>query len=266
MTFDFPEGADWLPTDESSDSLEDESLPFQVEAFEVEEEPASAPADEDDSVSGAYGFDVDDEQLEPKQEELNNSQSYGFDTDNDEPAKPTPQKSQDSEAIPINATVVTPPSPPLKSAQPIEALSDDDFDELERGTVSDRTADAEAFAADLAAIMRGEKVYEPPSETTTQLPPAPQPQPAPPSQAQSVAPKKSSPHDIFDQMGRNMAHATAFDLGTFSFLKKTNEHLKAISKFLGKRFIGNWTEEDIEREMTEEDIEKIMTIVKSFIH
>ncbi|MBD2458330.1 hypothetical protein H6G80_30215 [Nostoc sp. FACHB-87] len=248
---------DWLPTDESSHSFEDESLPFEVEAFEVEEEPASAPVDEDYSASRAYGFDVDDEQLEPKPEELNNSQSYGFDTDDDEPVKPTPQKSHDAVAIPVNATVVTPLSPPLKSAQPVEALSDNDFDELEHGTVSDRTADAEAFAADLAAIMRGEKVYEPPAKTPAPLPPSPQLQPVLPSQAQSVAPKKSSPHDIFDQMGRNMAHATAFDLGTFSLEQRFDEFDRLLDEQESTSLA--YTEED-----SESDHENISTKAQSF--
>jgi Bacterial EndoU nuclease len=243
-----PMSLDWQPSDYSSQSfnLENEPATYNVEAFEDEEESEAAPANEDYPGSATYGFDAEDDDVPahpqesfdnsqayavdaeddvpaPKQDESDNSQAYGFDTD-DTP-EPISQKSRDSEAIPVNATVATPPSPPRKSAQPVEALSDDDFDEFDRGTVSDRAADAEAFAADLAAILRGEKVYEPPAETPAEAPPAPQPQPqpAPQSQAQSVPPKKSSPHDIFDQMGKNMAHATAFDLGTFSLEQRFDE-------------------------------------------
>lgn len=265
---------DWLPTDESSHSFgfEDEPPTYNVEAFEVEEEPAkdltpqpplqgnrenskplssqerglergfphlvkskepaSAPADQNYPASAAYGFDADDAESEPKQEEFNNSQAYGFDSDYYESAKPTRQDRNDSAAIPVHATVVMPPSQPRQSPQPVQALSDDDFDEFERGTVRDRAADAEAFAADLAAILRGEKVYEPPVETPAEAPPAPKPQtqPASQSQAQSVPPKKPNPHDIFDQMGRNMAHATAFDLGTFSLEQRFDEFDRLLDK------------------------------------
>jgi Bacterial EndoU nuclease len=239
-----PMSLDWQTSDYPSQSfsLEDEPATYNVEAFEVEEESEAAPTNEDypgsvaywfdadddlpefseesSDNSQVYGFDADDDLPEPKQEESDNSQAYGFDTD-DTP-EPTNHKGRDSEAIPVNATVAMPSSPPRKSAQPVEALSDYDFDELERATPTNRAADAEAFAADLAAILRGEKVYEPPAETPAPPPPAPQPQ-APQSQAQSVPPKKSSPHDIFDQMGRNMAHATAFDLGTFSLEQRFDE-------------------------------------------
>jgi len=191
---------------------------------------------------------TDDERSEPKQEEFSNNQAYGFDADDDELAKPTRQDRNDSAAIPVKATVVMPPNPPPQSAQPVAALSDDDFDEFERGTVSDRTADAEAFTADLAAILRGEKTYEPPAETPAPPAPAPQPQPqpAPQSQAQSVAPKKASPHDIFDQMGRNMAHATAFDLGTFSLEQRFDEFDRLLAEQESESLA--YTEDDSESE------------------
>jgi Glycosyltransferase sugar-binding region containing DXD motif len=220
-----PMSLDWQTSDYPSQSfsLEDEPPTYNVEAFEVEEESEAAPTNEDYPSSAAYGFDAEDDVPAAKQEESDNSQAYQVDTD-DTP-EPTNQKNRDSAAIPVNATVATPPSPPRKSAQPVEALSDDDFDEFERATPTNRASDAEAFAADLAAILRGEKVYEPPAETPAPPPPAPesQTQPAPQSQAQTVPPKKSSPHDIFDQMGRNMAHATAFDLGTFSLEQRFDE-------------------------------------------
>ncbi|NJM59356.1 MAG: hypothetical protein HC849_02750 [Oscillatoriales cyanobacterium RU_3_3] len=243
-----PMSLDWQTSDYPSQSfsLEDEPPTYNVEAFEVEEESEAVPKNEDYPGSAAYGFDAEEDDVPaPPQESFDNSQAYAVDAEDDVPApkqeewdnsqayevdsddtpEPTSQKSRDSEAIPVNATAATPPNPPRKSAQPVEALSDNDFDELERATPTNRASDAEAFAADLAAILRGEKVYEPPAETPAPPAPAPQPQPqpAPQSQAQSVPPKKSSPHDIFDQMGKNMAHATAFDLGTFSLEQRFDE-------------------------------------------
>jgi hypothetical protein len=209
------------PPEEPPDSSQADA----VDAFEEEEESEAAPANEDYPHSAAYRFDAGHEVPAPPEEPPDSSQADAVDADYT--PEPTSHKDRDSATIPVNATVVMPSSPPRKSAQPVEALSNNDFDEFERGTPTNRAADAEAFAADLAAILRGEKVYEPPAETPAPPAPAPapapQPQPAPQSQAESVPPKKSSPHDIFDQIGKNMAHATAFDLGTFSLEQKFDE-------------------------------------------
>ena len=214
---------DWEPSDYSSQSfsLEDEPSTYNVEAFEEEEESEDAPANEDFSPSTAYGFDAGDEVSAPPEEAPDKSRTYAVDADYT--PELTSQEDRDSATIPVNATVVMPPIPPRKSVQPAEVLSDNDFDEFDRGTPTNRAADAEAFAADLAAILQGEKVYEPPAETPAPPAPQPQTQPVPQSQAQSAPPKKSGPHDIFDQMGKNMAHATAFDLGTFSLEQKFDE-------------------------------------------
>jgi hypothetical protein len=268
------ESFDWLPTEEHAYGygLEYEPPTYEVEAFEVVEEPES-DATEDDSSNNAYGFVADQNQSgsdeneqtvnesytdqsneqasaletpdvwsdEPHHElsrfnpnttdtldrDLKNSQAYGVEHDQTEASE-----QESSDAVPVQAIVANPPSPPRKSAQPAVAL-DFDFDEFDRAPASgqtDQASDAAAFAADLEAILRGEKVYEPPAESSP--PPAPPPPPsvpspaqgrsqAPPSQAQSLPKKQPSGHDIFDQM--SMAHATAFDLGTFSLEQTFDE-------------------------------------------
>lgn len=226
---------DWLPTDDGSESfgLGEEPLTYDVEAFEVDDEAVSEPQEEaypssealewnnyhpapaayDDST--AFEVNTDNATPEPTTEEDNDSAAFEFTHYN---PTPTSQAYSAPKTVTVDATVV-PPSPPPPSDQP-----EIDFDELERAPASSRASDAEAFAADLEAILRGEKTYEPPAETPTPAPaPPPQFPPAPQSQAQSVAPKPASPHDIFDQMGRNMAHATAFDLGTFSLEQRFDE-------------------------------------------
>lgn len=206
----------WLPSHESYGfNLDDEPPTYEVEAFEVEE-PQPEATEEEYSSSKEYDFNInnDNNNLSNNVAEASyDTQAYGFDAD-DEP-EPIYQKKS--------------PSPPIKAPEPVEALSDDDFDEFERASTEGRASDAEAFTADLASILRGEKVYEPPKETPVQTqsapfsstpqPSAPQPQSPPPP----VTPKQARPHDVFNQMGRNVSHATAFDLGTFSLEQRFDE-------------------------------------------
>ncbi|OKH45567.1 hypothetical protein NIES2101_26305 [Calothrix sp. HK-06] len=208
---------DWLPSHESYGfNLDDEPRTYEVEAFEVEE-PQPEATEEEYSSSKEYDFNIinnDNNNLSNYVAEASyDTQAYRFDAD-DEP-EPIYQKKS--------------PSPPIKAPEPVEALSDDDFDEFERASTEGRASDAEAFTADLASILRGEKVYEPPKETPVQAQSAPfssTPQPLAPqpqSPPEPVTPKQPRPHDVFDQMGRNVSHATAFDLGTFSLEQRFDE-------------------------------------------
>lgn len=220
----------------------DNSLPFQVEAFSVDDdhiipiqhsagrvygiEPNEPPPQAIAPESHAY--EVEDTTEPSPMPEDSTLESVAYETDSEE----------DTPAIPVKATVVDFPSSPQKSADAF------DFDELERAIGEnhpaadkgdDRTGDDKSFAADLEAILRGEKVYEPATDTfptaitvaQAQVAPAPAPPPQPPSpppsQAQSVASQSASPQDIFSQMGRSMTHATAFDLGTISLQQTFNE-------------------------------------------
>lgn len=56
----------------------------------------------------------------------------------------------------------------------------------------------------------------PTSPTPKVSPPPPSSSPSPPPPLPPPAPPLSNAHSIFDQLGRNMAYATAFDLGTVS--------------------------------------------------
>lgn len=226
-----------LTTDDNNQNfgLHNEALTYQVKAFEAEDEAVSELTDENEQGSKAFevnsyhsapktfdnsrafGENTYNSKREPTDEEHDDSTAFEFNHYNSVP-KPNHQVYNAPKTVTVDATVV-PSNPPAQPAEP--AI---DFDEFDREPASSRASDANAFAADLEAILRGEKVYEPPAETSTPTT-APQPQfpPAPQSQAQSVAPKKPSAHDIFDQMGRNMAHASAFDLGTFSLEQTFDE-------------------------------------------
>ena len=209
---------DWLPSHESYGlNLDDEPPTYEVEAFEVEELQPKA-TEEEYSSSKEYDFNINNDNNNISNyvaEASYDTQAYSFDAD-DEPEPIYQQKS---------------PSPPIKAPEPVEALSDDDFDEFERASIENRASDAEAFTADLASILRGEKVYEPPKETPVQTQSAPfsstpqpsAPKPQPQSPPPPVTPKQPRPHDVFDQMGRNVSHATAFDLGTFSLEQRFDE-------------------------------------------
>ena len=187
----------------------------------------------------AHGFTA--EPYDFADEELDQNQAYGMESNQNQAAiVPSPQPflpqtsplpAHPSEAIPVQATIANPPVAPSKSAAPSAEALDFDFDEFDRAPVSGQASDAEAFAADLEAILRGEKVYEPPVEPSQPSVVAQPPTPAQPaavperSQAQSLPKKQPSAHDIFDQM--SMSYATAFDLGTFS-LEQTFDEFDAI--------------------------------------
>jgi hypothetical protein len=86
-----------------------------------------------------------------------------------------------------------------------------------------------AFAADLQAILSGEKYQSPP-------PPEDPPYPPPPAHlgtAQSASPDQpevQQPHTIFDQIAQNMAYANAYDLGTLSLEQRFDVFDRALDQ------------------------------------
>ncbi|WP_414573168.1 hypothetical protein [Nostoc sp. CCY 9925] len=251
---------DWMPTDESSHSFEDESLPFQVEDFTEQELQPTQPISQV-YFSKAASEDNGHQTTDYTAQASYDNQAYGFDATPDvaapvvQPSHPQPEKSEVKQDKPVNYAVPTgyynqsyanetqekaatpvepvssnkqPDSTPIPVVHPIvaspgiepvksAAAMDFDFDELENTPATDSISESKAFEADLEAILRGEKVYEPSEKAPTPT------TPAHPSTAQSLPPKTSNPHDIFDQMGRSMTHATAFDLGTFSLEQTFDE-------------------------------------------
>lgn len=175
--------------------LEDESLPFEVEAFAVDEEVVPVSKQE---------IPKPETPLQPEIVE-------------DVSSKPKIE--------PVKATVVPPSEIPFKSALPMEQHTN-----VEQTPSKEELSDAQAFAADLQAILNGEKTYDTEqkqvvstSPTTPSTPAAPTPHPhdifdngqaALPPQKPVETVQKSRSHAVFDQMGQNMAHATDFDQGT----------------------------------------------------
>ncbi|HAC65489.1 MAG TPA: hypothetical protein DCF68_18650 [Cyanothece sp. UBA12306] len=191
-----PEAITFSDHNSFASELEDESMPFEVEAFEVDKEvtPVSEP--------------ITLEQETPIQPAIHQE------------VTPKPKEVQ-----PVKVTVVPPSEMPLKSARPVEQPAT-----VEQSSQKE-LSDAEAFAEDLQAILNGEKTYDPeqqqvvPTTPTAQPPVAPTSHPhdifdgeqtaIPPQQPEKAEPVPiSNSHAIFDQMGQNMAHATAFDQGT----------------------------------------------------
>jgi hypothetical protein len=139
-------------------------------------------------------------------------------------------------AVPASQAFATEP-PATKGAQPIEK----------------EVATTDDFLEDLQAILHGQKVYEgnnQPSAAPTPAmaqsqaltepePPATlstQPQPAsphevfdrleqglPPASVATPEPTYSNAHSVFDHMGKNMAYANSFDLGTISLQQRFDE-------------------------------------------
>ncbi|MEL6494895.1 MAG: hypothetical protein AAFQ41_07200, partial [Cyanobacteria bacterium J06623_7] len=176
--------------------LEDESLPFTVEAFEVEEdvEPMTQPTTPQTQTD-----------LEPEFE--------------------PEATSEPMEVQPVQTTVV-PPS---------EMLSEPTRSVEQPTTVESNTAEAElsedrAFAKDLQAVLNGQKTYDAEEKPTVPILSPKPPSVSPPhphdifDKGKTIAPSPqpiqpqptpiSRSHAVFDQMGQNMARATDFDQGT----------------------------------------------------
>lgn len=121
------------------------------------------------------------------------------------------QEKPEPPATPVNVTVLSPEEQPLRYTAPrVESASA--FDVI---PATGRAADADAFEADLRAILSGEKTYEPTQQQTSPTPP--------PVQNQEEQTTTANPHDIFDQGGKSMAYANSFDLGTVSLQQRFDE-------------------------------------------
>lgn len=194
-----PEAMSFSAPNSFASELEDESLPFEVEAFQVDEEvvPVSQP--------------ITPQPKTPVQPAIQQE------------VTPKPMEVQ-----PVKATVVPPSEMPLKSARPVEQHTT-----VELTSSKEKLSDAEAFAMDLQAILNGEKTYDAEQKQVVTTSPPAQPTQAPTShphdifekgqtaiptsQQKPVEPEPvpmSRSHAVFDQMGKNMAHATDFDQGT----------------------------------------------------
>jgi hypothetical protein len=121
---------------------------------------------------------------------------------------------EQTSANPIHTSVKSPTANHtlIQSVPPLSTINQETEDDT----------DALAFAADIEAILRGEKFDETHDFQSSQALSQPPTQPVPTPQ--------SHPHDIFKQMERNLAHATAFDLGTVSLEATFDEFDKLLDK------------------------------------
>lgn len=112
------------------------------------------------------------------------------------------------------------------NSTPSPVFYDPDEGEVSTATAfEDRAADAEAFEADIRAILSGEKSYEPQAapvaETTapqSAAPSSPNPAPAP---AQTAPVSQATSHSVFDQMAS--VDANTLDVGALSLEQQFSE-------------------------------------------
>lgn len=102
--------------------------------------------------------------------------------------------------------------------------------ESEEDTESEQATEAEAFEADIQAILSGAKAYEPKQQKTSDNSSLIQPknntapqENTPTKQTPSPQPQTENPHAIFDKIAQNMAYANSFDLGTISLEQRFDE-------------------------------------------
>ncbi|MEL6440792.1 MAG: hypothetical protein AAFQ80_16240 [Cyanobacteria bacterium J06621_8] len=195
--------------------LEDESLPFTVEAFEADEEPS--PVSEPSYGQTSLEPEIKDEEPAPVSEP-----SYG--QTSLEPEIEPEVASEQMEVQPVQGTVVPPSETPSSSTSAVEPPPT-----VEPTTAQAELSDAQDFAEDLQAILKGEKTYDAEEKQVVSTSPTPPPvSPAHPhdifdkGKATTPSPQPIQPepapmsrsHAIFDQIGQKMAHATDFDQGT----------------------------------------------------
>ena len=131
------------------------------------------------------------------------------------PAPPLPDPAVT--AAPVAVAIDVPAATPVPAS-----LAYDDAREADVSMASaDRAEDADQFEREIQAILGGRVAPPAPAAAAMSAPQA-----APPDAA------AARPHDVFEQMGRNMAYATAFHLPTME---------------LGRRF------DDIERQIAREE-------------
>jgi hypothetical protein len=85
------------------------------------------------------------------------------------------------------------------------------------------TSDSEAFAADLQAILHGEKTYQPELKQAIPKTEEAEAQSASPEASPVNPPPHSATHAIFDDIAQNMAYATSFDLGTLAMEQRFDQ-------------------------------------------
>ncbi len=192
-----PEAISFSAPNSFASELEDESLPFTVEAFETDEPvaPISKPA------------------TPQAQTEL-------------EPEVQPGATSEQMEVQPVKTTVVPPSEMPLEPTRSIKQPTTVESSISQEELSEDRT-----FAEDLQAILNGQKTYDAEEKQVVSTSPSAAPTPAStahphdifdkgktttlstqPIQPEPVSTSRS--HAVFDHMGQNMAHATNFDQGT----------------------------------------------------
>ncbi|MBD2206945.1 hypothetical protein H6G33_31210 [Calothrix sp. FACHB-1219] len=185
--------------DSFASALENDDQVYNVAAFEVSDDG------DDSEFNQVEAFNINESQhpiiktIPP----LNKEKQYDEQPAISVNASIVPSTIKQTSAIPVNNYVESSKGNHT-SIQPVPHLS-----KINQEAEDD--ADALAFAADIEAILQGEKIYEPHDFQSSQA------LSKPPTQTVStVSTPKPHPHDIFEQMGQNLAHATAFDLGTFS--------------------------------------------------
>jgi hypothetical protein len=215
--------------------LEDSSESFEVEVFDPDED--EAPSGEDEAQAKAFNLeneDIADSEGHPSAQTQK--------TEIKRHKRPNQQERLETQLETKAVTVdgATPSTRPLKSAQP-QALNGE---EAEAGKLSTDAFDAEAFAADIEAILMGqpEPLAQPPRAASDSTPSPAQPHPhdvfdqiaqgklPPPTSTplpEPPVPAEARPfaysHAIFDQMAENMAYANSFDLGTISLEQQFDE-------------------------------------------
>ena len=245
--------------DSFASELEDASLPFEVEAFdesssfEVEAFDTSLPSKTEALEVEAFDASSSSEIETLEVETLAADEEV---TPTSEPAElepqPYPQPENQLETFPEAMEVQPAPTVTAKVVPDSEPLPDEPIDSVEQPSAvtpttaqaelaQEELADAQAFAADLQAIINGEKTYDTEQkevvstasatqpaavptahphdifdqrQTVTSSPATPTPPPVESKPTESEPTSKSRSHAVFEQMGKNMAHATEFNRGT----------------------------------------------------
>lgn len=176
------------------------------------------------SASTAYEVESFETDASPPPVSANTPSNHGIALP--DAARSSVDSGNHAEPQPVQATVVPDTAPqPYKSAQPSAENPDYAKAASHEDDLWSDNEDAQAFAADIQAILRGEKIYDPNQQQTIDTSAAAQPTPestspqSAPSQPSPPASETTPPaqsHAIFDQIAKNKAYAQSYDLGDVS--------------------------------------------------
>ncbi|MDH6097502.1 hypothetical protein NWP21_01310 [Anabaenopsis sp. FSS-46] len=213
LQYDFEALTNSIPVDDSLDNsltfaLENKDQVYSIAAFEVSDDG------DDGEFNQVEAFEITQSEYQKVKtiSPLEEEKKYKEQPANSINANLIAVTTENISAIPIDAKIEpsTENHTSIESVPPLSTVNQENKDD----------ADTLALAADIEPIWRGDKAYEPNNIQSSQAF----------TQSRTQTLSAPQPQDIFEQMGRDLSHATAFDVGTVSLEATFDEFDKLLDQ------------------------------------